>query len=1656
MDEIRRPRPRSASQQRPLTAPARPSPGGPKAVWNSTTRQWWIPPTAKPAEAIVPPSIVPKPVVPAPTKDQAKPTSRYAHTTASAAAQTTPPKPSVTITIRSPRQQLARLRRRYLGLRRWQRYSFSAISLALIFAIVLQVVLPFLDHRWQSSAYALTPNETSIISKTDAGAAQNLKYDPSGQAFNFSSSTASHLDGGNSVSAGGQQIKATLPSDLSKGVTVTDPGTQADLTITPKFTTLRGQQQKNQVLYPINGNGTLVYTAQAIGVKEDILIKQQMGDTLHFKYTLGLGSKYEARILSDGSLGIYGSSSPITGATASAAKDQALLKKAQERAIKDKLIFALPAPTIKGVGDTKMTRAAYSIKGSDLMVTASHLKHAGYPLSIDPTVQIATTNEFYRNTSIESNADFDVANNKITRGALTGGTTATWAATTNLNQARFLAGATAFNGYAYVVGGVAGSTTTNLAGSNANMVEYAPITATTPTFSGSTYLSPAGTISNPSVLGTWAAGNNSGLPAGGLSRFQLIGYKGFIYAIGGSGTDSTCASGTLSTVVYYASVQVNGVLSNWQTTNAPTVARCSLGATAYNGKIYVAGGKTNTAATGTASADVSVATVSPNGTLTWNSGVSPSLPTATYGGDLQAYNGYLYYLGGNSGTALSKSVYYVSLNASGLPYGSWTQTNSFVASPAESPTALTAERENFGATFSTIKNGYIYIAGGCTVVNASQTCATQQYDVQLAQLNADGSLGQWARTTDLVSSANRSGANLVAWRGTLYSLGGCATMSTITISCPTTLATTQYGTITPPGQASTLTKLTSTSSPDNRYPAASNGGIFGASAAVLNGFLYSVGGCIVNGCSTNVSTTNQTYYAQINADGTLGAWQNVAAAVINGAGTPGTTTNIGIAETALVAANGTLYAFGGYASNLLTSDKNTVWSITPNATTGAPPAVAWTALSGALDNAAHAMSVIYFNGYFVTFGGCATSIANSFGCSSYFQNVTRYTATPTALARSATLTALPTTAAFVGGTTTTAAPNAAMGLAFYNNYVYLCGGASQAQGQTQVCLYTNFTNTATPTLGSWSGMSALLNYNDNVSSANNHPLRRGAAYAANGYLYVYSGHDGVGSGTSLGTINIGKLGSNGNIASQSDMIISTTSFTPKWDTATAFANGNIYTVGGCNAGNPPAGCTARSNLTEYFQIYNATNSATRTQTTTTALTSGVTGASATVNDGYLYIVGGCGTYSGTNCGSTATSTSQYAAINPDGSLPATFASGPALPQGRGFGCLVAQGDSLYYMGGFNNGPPQNNVYVNVLTAGVPAGTWGTGTVLLNSIGGISCATYNNRIYVTGGQTTNSANSVTATSYYTTTSPNGGTTISWGTLGNSFATARSYHATVAVAGYLYVLGGYDGSNTLSDVQFAQINTSTGDVGTWAYTNDLPYKMRAASAFAANGYIYVVGGSTGASTGCLNTTYVANVASSGNLGYWTQGVASTFSARFGTGAAYYNGYYYVIGGADCSGTPVMQTTNYIGGEQSQAIRSIFTRYIDFVGDATPQKFVINGGNAQVNAIDIEKWRMTYSSSRQATNAFGISTINTSLPFGPNPFVITAIDGSSVNQGVGRYWSITFDLDQTQSFAFIDSTQPAITAYSFYYSPSGNTRLRNGRIFQDQSKQALDAHP
>ncbi len=1533
----------------------------------------------------------------------------------------------------------------------WRRAVFIATTFSVILVLLLGVLLPWWQNRWQNNAYALGGSDSGVIAKPNAAMAANLIHDAKNQVYNFNAKFSPQSDGGvNDVKFGGAKISATLSDDPTKGVTITDPYNQVDLTIKPKFHALPAKQNQNQVQYPIEtGRGSLVYTAEAGGVKEDILLRQEAGDALRFAYSLELGDQYAARVETGGSLGIYGSSLPINGnVSTGTSKDAALLKKARQSAAKDKLLFSLPAPVIhESGGHQGAAKAAYSLTGNTLTVTASHLKQATYPLSIDPTVTVIAVTDFFRDTNIETNADFNASANQVNRGSLKGGGIGSWAsASTSQGTSRFLAGTAAYNGFLYSVGGGAQGTTSNYTG--ANYVEYTTITP-----------------SAPATFSAWQAGNSSGLPAGGLSRFKLVAYNGLLYAIDGSTTDTSC--GTVSSTIYYAVIQVNGILSNWQNVAGPTTARCSLGAAAYNGYMYVAGGKTgslNSNSTNT----VYYAQIRPDGSFgTWTS--ATALTTATYGGDLQAYNGYLYYIGGNQNGTLTNNAFYAAINpTTGAVYNSaWTATNNFATA-----------RENFGASFTTINDGYLYLATGCSAVNASQTCTASgnaQSDTQVAQVNADGSLGQWYASTGL-SATTRVGANLLIWNNAPYNVGGCSAMSTTAIQCTTAVATSQTATIRAVGETSSIQTATA-------IPSAT----MAAVTLVNNGYIYVIGGCATNSCDGSESARYQTSYALLSSSGGLvnngittvgtgaactqtlpSTWCTSSSATTSVAlhfdgetgNTNCTTTSFiqagdhcGLAGAAGATYNGSIYIIGGYDGVNYTTN---TYKITTDAANGSLPTTGWVTGGTLSANRAELGTFIQTTAgttYMYGIGGC-TSTAG-IGCSTYPVTVDRATISAAGVLGNFSTTGQMQLPTGVG--------RATFGLATYGGFIYLAGGTDNTNAQEDTVSRAkldssgNIVSVVTGTSGgSWTDAAGKFAL----------PRRRTVAFAANGYLYVTGGHDqadstGGSNGTTYGNTQIGKISLSGTTGDIASFITSANSFTARWNPMVVFQNGYAYVLGGCQAAAnsyPPANCTGMLATNEYTQVYNADSNTNRAATTSANnLPDTLAGASAAVYNGYMYVAAGCGTY---NLASTACNGQKsgfyYAQLNPDGSVGTWATVATSGLTATGFASMAAVNGNLYFMGGIPGASPSTAVLKSVIGAnGVPGTFSATGqTALPAARVSMGSAVYNGVIYLTGGY---DGTTHQATVWHSTIDASGNVT-SWNSGSDTaFSGGRRDHATVAAGGYLYVLGGYDGTDFRADAQYAQIS-STGTVGAWTGTRDLPLRMRQMESFAANGYVYVLAGSTGITTSsCLSTTYAAPINNNGTIGDWSQGVASTFAAVLAPSVGYYNGYYYVVAGNSCANGTGTNTTVY-GGQQSQAIRAVYSRYIDLASNALPRQLYILGTNSVTSTNDIDKWRLRYQSSVNiGTPNWGALTSINPITFGySTPLTLTPLDGSSVAQGVSQYWFLTFDIDQTASFAFTDNTQPNISKYDFYYAPGGTARLRNGRTFQDQTKQSLDAHP
>ena len=371
-----------------------------------------------------------------------------------------------------------------------------------------------------------------------------------------------------------------------------------------------------------------------------------------------------------------------------------------------------PAGVIGGWGATGSLPAATA--------GATSVAYNGYVYEIGGYTSAATTTVDY--APINSN-----------------GTLGSWTATTSLPTATYAATSVAYNGYVYEIGGYTGSGITAT-------VDYAPInsngtlgswTATTslPTatrlatsvaYNGYVYEiggSAAGTpatvdyapINSNGTLGSWSA--TTSLPTATYAATSVA-YNGYVYEIGGYTSAATAT-------VDYAPINANGTLGSWSATTSLPTATYYATSVAYNGYVYEIGGYYGSSDFAT----VDYAPINSNGTLgSWTA--TTSLPTATRLATSVAYNGYVYEIGGYTGSGITATVDYAPINSNGT-LGSWTATTSL-------PTAT-----HFAT--SVAYNGYVYEIGGC-----ASTCPTATVDY--ASLQSIPRVGQYSMLVDLSGS----------------------------------------------------------------------------------------------------------------------------------------------------------------------------------------------------------------------------------------------------------------------------------------------------------------------------------------------------------------------------------------------------------------------------------------------------------------------------------------------------------------------------------------------------------------------------------------------------------------------------------------------------------------------------------------------------------------------------------------------------------------------------------------------------------------------------------------------------------------------------------------------------------------------------------------
>lgn len=842
----------------------------------------------------------------------------------------------------------------------------------------------------------------------------------------------------------------------------------------------------------------------------------------------------------------------------------------------------------------------------------------------------------------------------------------------------------------------------------------------------------------------WCTSTAYKLPAP-RSSLSLVAYNGFLYAIGGESIGCTSAAGTgdsgVCKTVYIAKLGANGEPRLWHPTDTDqnnwvywyrdsdlSSPRSFTSAVAYNNRMYLLGGKTSSGGTASITNTAQVADITATGELgSWSS--STNLPYSVYGHSALAYNDRLYLIGGDSsiGGAPLNSVYYVKLNDDGT-LNDWIQTSSF-----------SAGRMTNGGNFTTVWGGYIYLSGGCTSVNGSGYCTNVASDTQLASINADGSLDTW--NTNSSVSDTRMGQNLLAWRDYIYEVGGCSGQNSIDGTCTSALDSIDYGTINQDGDASTVNESvasgTDPCSGSNPYncnmpPAGSGIGQIGQmlnSTAIVNGYLYVIGGCSSTSCN---GTSDNTAYASIASDGTLtkpascpnsyyGSWCVDSTHTVSG----------GIGAAATVVFGGRIYLVGGLDgsgnansinyTNVIGTDGNIGgWSSQSLTGVGAS-SVSYDFAYGRANPSAAGSNP----GNLYIFGGCATS--SGAGCTAYNGNVYKCNITATGPISGCTTSGQQQIGVIPGDT------QSGLGMmsgTVYANYIYLIGGVSPNQTDLKTVRYAKFddnNNVVAVSGSSWIESPVQTEVG----------RRRGAAFGYNGYIYVVGGYDGS-SQEVLPDIEFAKVNvSDGSLVDQSGtglFNVSAVTINQRWGLSVPVSNSYAYVIGGCDVGQSPS-CSSTTATVQTFQIYNNDSGSPASYSTaahTYSTAANRIGAGGAILDGYIYVAGGC--TSSTDC-TSATSDVSYAPIDANGAIGTWSSTSGALPAARAWGKLEAAGGTLYYIGGQDSsGTSATQVYYGTPSSG-NISSWSTASHGLPSAKAkFGAAVWNNRLYVVGGVT----------------------------------------------------------------------------------------------------------------------------------------------------------------------------------------------------------------------------------------------------------------------------------------------------------------------------------
>ncbi|HVT01668.1 MAG TPA: hypothetical protein VHE53_05590 [Patescibacteria group bacterium] len=268
---------------------------------------------------------------------------------------------------------------------------------------------------------------------------------------------------------------------------------------------------------------------------------------------------------------------------------------------------------------------------------------------------------------------------------------------------------------------------------------------------------------------------------------------------------------------------------------------------------------------------------------------------------------------------------------------------------------------------------------------------------------------------------------------------------------------------------------------------------------------------------------------------------------------------------------------------------------------------------------------------------------------------------------------------------------------------------------------------------------------------------------------------------------------------------------------------------------------------DYSQVYSATvgsNGSLGVWALNNNLPATRYGMASALTDNKIYILGGLH-YDGTT---SFTNSVYLSTIQNDGALNSWQELTP-LPQGIVEGESVIVGNRIYFAGGTNSSGSHDEIYMTNLDQNGNLGSWSIISHLPRALTSFGFVTYNNKIYVIGGNGGGIRNEV----YSTMVNPMDGSLSSWQLENYLIQPFSDKNQTVISGNTIVIAGGADGVGTSQNVYYTSINQD-GSLMPWQESvNHLSQPVAAGAMTYSNGYLYLTGGVD--SSGYTNRIYYA---------------------------------------------------------------------------------------------------------------------------------------------------------------------------------------------------------